>query len=48
MKINVVEFEEMMRKGYEEMAEINKELANESLHIENETDEIIKNELNSY
>jgi hypothetical protein len=29
---------ELMAKGYQEMAEINKEIANEMFHIENEVD----------
>lgn len=45
MKLDVAAFEEMMKKGYEEMAELNKEIANESLHMENEADEIINNHL---
>jgi hypothetical protein len=48
MKINVVEFEEMMRKGYEEMAEINQQIANQSTYIESEADEIIQSNLKEY
>jgi hypothetical protein len=48
MKINVVEFEEMMRKGYEEMAEINQQIANQSTYIESEADEIIQSNLKAY
>ena len=48
MKINVVEFEEMMRKGYEEMAEINQQITNQSTYIESEADEIIQSNLKAY
>lgn len=35
-------FRKMMEQGYQEMAQINLEIANESLHLENEAETYIK------
>jgi hypothetical protein len=48
MKLDMAAFEEMMRKGYEEMAEINQQIANQSTYIESEADEIIQSNLKAY
>lgn len=39
-------FKKLMEEGYKEMAKINLEIANEMYHMEEETDNIIKNEMN--